>query len=381
MSAKNKPALLLVADTFPPKVDGTVRFIEEFVSRAKDEFRITALAPNFSGNKKLPIKTIFLPISKRIQPLPDYPTIKLSWSNLNKIKQAVKESDIVFVQGPALASLLALHYSKKYDKKSFFYLHVLPWELFEFSSSLPLRRLLAWLVKKMFLHSYNDVDNIIVPYSRLRDKLQEEGLNAKSAICHLGVDISRFKPTKNKTEIRKKLKLPLNKKIIGYVGRISPEKNIPTLFKAFRKLPGQKGLLLLLVGSGSKKEEAKFKKIPNCRITGFVDNVQEYLQAMDLFIMPSLTETTSLATLEAMSSGLPVLATKVGYIQDYLVSGHNGQFFPKRNSSILSMKMYHLLSDKISCQKLGENARRTAAYTFSWEKSIQRIKRVLKRES
>src|SRR3989344_2717808 len=280
MSAKNKPALLLVADTFPPKVDGTVRFIEEFVSRAKDEFRITALAPNFSGNKKLPIKTIFLPISKRIQPLPDYPTIKLSWSNLNKIKQAVKESDIVFVQGPALASLLALHYSKKYDKKSFFYLHVLPWELFEFSSSLPLRRLLAWLVKKMFLHSYNDVD------------------------------ISRFKPTKNKTEIRKKLKLPLNKKIIGYVGRISPEKNIPTLFKAFRKLPGQKGLLLLLVGSGSKKEEAKFKKIPNCRITGFVDNVQEYLQAMDLFIMPSLTETTSLATLEAMSSGLPVLATK-----------------------------------------------------------------------
>ena len=45
--------------------------------------------------------------------------------------------------------------------------------------------------------------------------------------------------------------------------------------------------------------------------------------------MPSLTETTSLATLEAMSCGLPVIASKVGFIKDYIAKGHNGIFFPK----------------------------------------------------
>ena len=100
------------------------------------------------------------------------------------------------------------------------------------------------------------------------------------------------------------------------------------LLEAFRKLEEQENILLLMVGDGTEKQVKEFKEIKNCKVTGFVPNVQDYLKAMDIFVMPSLTETTSLATLEAMACGLPVIATKVGYIKNYLVKNHNGIFSP-----------------------------------------------------
>ena len=128
---------------------------------------------------------------------------------------------------------------------------------------------------------------------------------------------------------------------------------------------------------GPEDQTKDFKETKNCKVTGFVTNVQDYLKAMDVFVMPSLTETTSLATLEAMSSGLPVIATKVGYIKRYLVKGHNGIFFPRNSSTMLSIKITKLLRDKQLKEKLGRNARKTVAYGFSWERSINRIKRLL----
>ena len=119
---------------------------------------------------------------------------------------------------------------------------------------------------------------------------------------------------------KEKINLNPNKTVIGYVGRISKEKNIKVLREAFKKLPGQGHLHLLMVGDGPEDQTKEFKSMSNCTVTGFVNNVQNYLRAMDIFIMPSLTETTSLATLEAMSCGLPVIATQVGFIKNYLIS-------------------------------------------------------------
>ena len=98
---------------------------------------------------------------------------------------------------------------------------------------------------------------------------------------------------------------------------------------------------------------------------------------MDVFVMPSSTETTSLATLEAMSCGLPVIATKVGFIKSYLNKNHNGIFIPRDNPAVLALKIKMLLDDTSLCTQLGQNARKTIVYSFSWERSINRIRRIL----
>lgn len=373
----SKPDLLLVSDTYYPKVDGVIRFIEEFVKRAKDDFELTLLVPKFEHQKNLPeTKTILLETSKIIKPLPTYPSIKISLNNLRKIKRAVKESDIVFIQGPALASFLSIYYARRYHKRAVFYIHVISWELFEKSTSFLLSKF-SNLFKKITVWMLNKCDLILLPYLSLKEEMRAEKIKAKMRTASLGIDINRFMPTRNKQESKRKLCLP-EKTIIGYVGRISKEKNTLILLNAFKKLNPEK-FFLLMVGDGDEEIVKEFKKNKNCLVTGFVDKVEEYLKAMDIFVMPSLVETTSLATLEAMACGLPVISTKIGFMKEYIKRNENGLFFPRSNATMLALKIEKLMKNHSLREKLSQQARKTMAYSFSWERSINRIKRIILR--
>lgn len=370
----DKPKLLLVTDTYYPKVDGTLRFMEEFIKRNQSEFNISLLVPDYGVHKG---KNVTYLEPSKIFKISGYHNLKLSFKNIKKIKKAIKETDLVFVQGPAMISYLSIYYAYKYEKKTYFYVHTLSWELFEKFFPPIIGWFLFRLIKKASIYFYNHCDGIFVPYHELQDYLVQNGVKTEIDIARLGVDIDVFYPTINKRLSRKKLNIDAEKKVIGYVGRISKEKNVQILLEAFNKLYDRKNVVLLMVGDGPESQTRKFKETNNCIITGFVPDVHNYLQAMDIFVMPSLTETTSLATLEAMSSGIPVIATKVGFIKNYLVKNHNGMFFPRNSSTLLAMKINKLLKDNKLREKLGYNARKTVAYSFSWERSINRIKRLL----
>ena len=192
----------------------------------------------------------------------------------------------------------------------------------------------------------------------------------------MGIDTQVFKPTLNKLEQKKKIGLE-NYTVIGYCGRISKEKDIPTLHKAFLRLKNKHNLFLLIVGWGSKHNISIFKPLEDIKITGFLNDILPYLQAMDIFVLPSLTETSSLATMEAMACGLPVIATKVGYVKEYIIDKENGLFFPKNNDLVLSLKLEQLLKNKKLREKLGNNARKTALEKFSWDKTAEKIVKAL----
>lgn len=374
---EKKPKLLLVADTYYPKVDGTIRFMEEFLKRAKDYFEITLLVPDFGLKKN---KNVVYLETSRILKLSDYTGIRLSWKNLARIKEAVRNQGTIFVQGPAMASYLAIYYGHKYHKKTIAYLHTLSWELFAKFFPRFLKRLIFWLTKKLSFALYNLCDLLIVPYPELKKNLQSAGIKARLAVGRLGVDIDKFTPARNnKIEWKRRLGIKENQLVIGYVGRISREKNTDVLLKAFQKLAKKrKNLFLLMVGDGPENQVRPFKETTNCLVTGFVPGVESHLKAMDFFVMPSLTETTSLATLEAMATGLPVIVTKLGYMQNYIVRNYNGLFFPRNNPAMLAMKIERLINDQKLRQDLGLNARKTVAYSFSWERSINKIRRMLR---
>jgi phosphatidylinositol alpha 1,6-mannosyltransferase len=364
--------VLLVADTYYPKVDGTLRFMEEFLNRSKD-LEVKLLVPQLGTKKNK--DAIFIKPSKWFS-LSGYPNMALRPSNFSKIKNSIKESDIIFIQGPALISYLSMYYGKKLKKRTVTYVHVVSWELVEKFFPPIINKLFFQLIKRLSIYFYNKCDEIMVPYRQLKEQLESEGVKTEITVARLGVDIERFKPA-NRLDAKKRLNLDPHKKIIGFVGRISREKNTDVLLDAFNKLPHQQHLSLLMVGDGPADQTKFCKSLNNCKITGFVNNVEDYLQAMDVFVMPSLTETTSLATLEAMSCGLPVIVTKVGFIQQYVVKDHNGIFFPKNNAATLALKIEKLLQNEELRRTLGNNARRTMAYAFSWERAINKIKKIL----
>lgn len=373
----NKPKLLLVADTYYPNIDGVLIFLEEFIKRAKSSFDIKLLVPKFSSREGFEgAETIFLETS-RVLRLATYPSIKLSLKNRKTIRKAVKEADIIFIQDPALAGLLAIRYARQYEKNKVFFTHQIVWKQFEEVAPFIFRRIVPKIIKKLYIRTLNKCDLILVPYLELKNRLKHEGVKSRMEVAYLGVDIDRFTPVRNRLDksiARAKLNLP-DKMTIGYVGRVSREKNTMILQEAFQKLKGD--ACLLIVGDGKEDLVKKLKETDYCQVTGFVNNVPDYLRAMDIFVMPSLTETTSLATLEAMSAGLPVIATKVGFIQKYIIKNYNGLFFPRNSSTFLAMKMEKLIADPRLREKLGSNARKTAAYSFSWERSINKIKRIL----
>lgn len=146
--------------------------------------------------------------------------------------------------------------------------------------------------------------------------------------------------------------------VIGSVGRMAEVKDYPTLVQAFllllQRSNGSMPLRLMLIGDGPARQHcqhmleaagvAHLAWLPGAR-----DDVAQLLRAMDVFALPSLAEGSSNTILEAMASGLPVVATRVGGNAELVQSGWNGTLVPPRSPELLA----DALSDYISMPELG----------------------------
>lgn len=138
------------------------------------------------------------------------------------------------------------------------------------------------------------------------------------AIWHNAINIKRFKyDNKNRDNVRNQLSIPLDAKVIGHVGRFIDVKNhvfIIHMFSSYKKQ--NKDSILLLVGDGELREkvelEAKEYSVwDSIRFAGNVSNVEDYMSAMDVFILPSKYEGLPLVTIEAQANGLPCIVSDV----------------------------------------------------------------------
>jgi glycosyltransferase involved in cell wall biosynthesis len=164
------------------------------------------------------------------------------------------------------------------------------------------------------------------------------GVNRKK--IHLipnGVDTCRFHPVNpcGKSELRRKLGLSLEEKIVLYTGRLVSYKGLPLLLRVWREIQTRhRDLRLLLLGSGGLdlhncESELREYVIANdlqdsVQFTGDVRNVHEYLQAADIFVFPTEREAFGISLIEAMACGLPSISTSVGGVKDILDHERNG---------------------------------------------------------
>ncbi len=372
--------LLIATDTYPPKKDGVVVFLKKIIPRLSPEFEITIIAPNFKNKKMKQIgraKLIGLEVSDRIK-LVSYPSIRFSGKNRKRIKEAVKEADVVWAQDPAAIGALSIIYGKRYKKTVISYVHQIPGEHFAAVLSWPkiFKKMAFGFGKFLTKYLYNKCSLVISPYKELAEILKDMGVYSKKVVIKLGVDSNEFRPAFDKFTAKKSIGIDPRCTVIGYCGRLSREKGLITLRRSYSALKNEhKNLCLLLIGGGP--ERRYFRKLKNAKVTGFVRNVVPYLQAVDIFVMPSTTETTSLATIEAMSCSIPVIATKVGYMKDYIIDKFNGLLFPPGNDYLLRKKIALLLKDALLRKKIGRNARETAIHQFNWNNTVDALNKAL----
>lgn len=373
----DKKRLLIATDNFLPRWDGIARFLIEIIPRLKKEYDITVLTSNFNGFYDDPtIKIIRLAL--RHFYIGDFPPAK---PKKKIIKDAVKDSDIIWVQtiGPIGAKTIKI--ASKMNKKIIAYNHSIEWELVPNAiAGYIIKKPLYYLAKRHARKLYNKCNHLMVPTREVYEKLNRHKITSKKSIIPLGVDTDTFVPAGRKAAAKMAVGIDQNDFVIGYVGRIAREKDLKTLFRAFlRFLKVSQKSRLLIVGDGVESIKESLLKREEVILTGSKDNIIPYLHAMDVFVLPSLTETTSLSTLEAMSCGLPVIITPVGLAKENIKKGVNGYVINKGDTFSLYRNIVLINKDPLLGPKIGKAARITVIEKYSWKTTVEMIRETLDR--
>jgi glycosyltransferase involved in cell wall biosynthesis len=191
-----------------------------------------------------------------------------------------------------------------------------------------------------------------------------------------GVDAVRCSPVSadKKQKLRAMLSLPQQSLLVIYTGRLVPEKRVDQLLTVWMKMRAKfPAAYLLIVGEGEERNRLEEMQVDGVQFTGQVEDAVPYMQAADLFVLPSSTEGLSNSMLEAMSCGLPVLATSVGGAPDVIEHQVNGWLIPPEDVDALQVALEMLLGEKALRFSLGSRARQRILSGFSLDSIAKRL--------
>ena len=198
----------------------------------------------------------------------------------------------------------------------------------------------------------------------------------KIHVIYNGVDIERFKPRPNRAELRQEFGLEKDQKVVLFVGRLYHRKGIDTLLRSVPPvLKEYSNVKFVISGTGFKQKEESLRNLAkeldiedHVKFLGYVpdDKLPFLYSASDIFVLPAIYENFPFAILEAQSTGLPVISTKVGGIPEFLVDNQNGYVIEPRDPTQLTQKVLALLQDPKLAEEMGDRGRKLIEEKFDW---------------
>ncbi len=194
----------------------------------------------------------------------------------------------------------------------------------------------------------------------------------KISVVTCGIDTSVFVPLK-KNKVRGELKIARDARVILFVGGLTRRKGVDIILECAQRMPD---ILFILVGEGKLKMD-----IENCKSVGVCPNneICKWMNVADIFILPSRSEGTPLVVLEALSCGIPVIASDVGGISDVIKNGENGYLVPADNINLFQDRIMELLNNEMQRKLMGKNGRKDAIEKFNNKKINYKIIQIYKR--
>ena len=192
-----------------------------------------------------------------------------------------------------------------------------------------------------------------------------------------GIDIQQFRPRGKNKKLLQELGIDRSAFIVGNVARFSPVKDQETLIRAFnRAKETSRDMKLLLVGEGSEKVTLEklihAMNLSDCVFfLGFRSNINEILSLIDVFVLSSISEGTSMTLLEAMASGKPVIATNVGGNSKVVIDDITGFLVPAKNVEAIAEKITVLYANRKLREVMGFMGRDIVGKNFSLQEMIR----------
>ena len=236
------------------------------------------------------------------------------------------------------------------------------------------------ICRKYVVTLYNHFECTFVPSPVLSKLLNDWGVERTHSV-DLGVDSHIFRPDVNDRDTtRIRLGIPQDARLLLYVGRLGPEKNVRTLFEAFRLLNNRSPSKyhLLCVGDGTQRSSLADLQRENDGVhwTQFCDNptdLASIYRAADLFVHPGIQETFGLVTLESQACGTPVVGIKGSYMDRIIFTGQT-KWATENTPSALAEAIDRKFS--IDLRYVGQIASTEARQRYSWDNVFERLIRI-----
>lgn len=236
-----------------------------------------------------------------------------------------------------------------------------------------------WLVRRTAWIS----DVVILCSNNLREfAMSEEGVKEEQIkVVFHSIRVDEFSLPHDPMYIRKENNLPNTTYVLGSVGRLTYQKGFDLLLQAI-KLLEREDVFLIVAGTGEDHEmlEAKVAELglqSQVKFSGFRRDIPKFLSGLDLYIHPSRYEGMSLAVLQAMASGKPIIATNVEGMSELIVDSEHGWLVPKEDPGALSAAIDAALSSPTTAQKRGKAAQIRVKTQFDEDLMIERWERIL----
>ncbi len=220
----------------------------------------------------------------------------------------------------------------------------IPWVLTLHGSDVNIYPNFSKSARKMFVNTVIEANHVMAVDVNLQKKTNDV-TGRDSIVLPIGIDLERYqKQEYRKQDLRRRLRIPIDKKLILFVGRLVENKGVFELAQALESLPDE--VAVVYVGDGSAAEQLRQNPELNRRLflTGQIENerVKEYLLASDVLALPSYSEGMPTVVIEALASKVPVISTAVGGVPD-LFSTYPHYLIEKKSVSSLVERIQDVL--------------------------------------
>jgi glycosyltransferase involved in cell wall biosynthesis len=367
--------IAVVTETWPPEVNGVAMTLAKLVQGLSHRNHDVQLIRPRQTKTDSPMSDSSLEeVLMRGMPIPRYPELKLGLPSKKTLVKTwtLRRPDVVHIatEGPLGWSALQAAKVLKLPVTSDFRTNF---------QSYSKHYGVGWLRKPIVAYLrkfHNATACTMVPTRELMRTLSQNGF-ANLKVVSRGVDTKLFNISKRDTSLRSSWGATDDTKVLISVGRMAPEKNLDQVLKTYEALKVT-GLAfkLVMVGDGPLKEQFQ-KRYPEIIFPGMLSqsNLAAYYASSDLFIFPSQTETFGNVTLEALASGIPVLAFDCAAARDWVQTGINGWLVAENNPEGFAAQAVTIFNSEDLLDQITQSTRQQVVH-LDWDQIAEQVESV-----
>jgi 1,2-diacylglycerol 3-alpha-glucosyltransferase len=358
--------ILFVTDTYFPHINGVYQFVRRLAAHLQDKgHHVSVMVPSkMAGLEKIDDINVYGIASL---PVLLYPNVRVPMplflsERIRKILIAF-DPDIIHVQSHFGLNRAVVGVAGKLGIPVVGTNHFMPENLTDFFRSPLLKKVVEKWMWSGFSKTYNRLKLVTAPTETAAGFIRDKLIVRVTAVSN-GIDLEAYHPAGREEQIRKKYGLD-DRPLLLSVGRLDPEKHVDEILKGVAIALEVVDFNFLIVGRGVRrasleKQAAELGIADHIHFTGYVpDEDLSYLYKLgDCFITASTAELQSIATMEAMASGLPVIAVRAGALGELVHDGENGYQFERGDHPGMARSI---------CRILGADTGRRLMGNFSME--------------